>query len=114
MAQWFSKKKNSSDLAKYLHFYDYLPFDEDLALYLNNLKFPSPKEDLYQVSLKLTCWFWRTRFFSNINICKYGFPYCGPSRTPGTIMRTILNLHYIRKLSCEYDLFWLSGSEEDF
>jgi hypothetical protein len=26
------EKKNSSDLAKYLHFYDYLPFEEDLAL----------------------------------------------------------------------------------
>jgi hypothetical protein len=26
-----------------------LPFEEDLALYLNNLKFPLPKDDLYQV-----------------------------------------------------------------
>jgi hypothetical protein len=31
------------------------------------------------------------------------------------MMWTILNLYYIRKLSCKYDLFWLSGSgEEDF
>ena len=53
--------------------------------------------------------------FFNINICKYGFPYCGPSQPPGTMMWTILNLHYIRQLSCKYDLFWLSGSrEEDF
>ena len=30
-------------------------------------------------------------------------------------MLTILNLHYIRKLSYKYDLFWLSGFvEEDF
>jgi hypothetical protein len=27
---------------------------------------------------------------------------------------TSLNLQYIRKLSCKYDLFWLSGSGEDF
>ena len=55
------------------------------------------------------------KIFFNINICQYGFPYCGPSRPPGTMMLTILNLHYIRKLSCKYDLFWLSGSgEEDF
>ena len=55
------------------------------------------------------------KIFFNINICKYGFPYCGPSRPPGTMMLTILNLHYIRQLSCKYDLFWLSGSvEEDF
>jgi hypothetical protein len=25
-----------------------------------------------------------------------------------------MNLHYIRKLSCKYDLLWLSGSGEDF
>ena len=54
------------------------------------------------------------KIFFNINICKYGFPYCGPSRPPGTML-TILNLHYIRQFSCKYDLFWLSGSgEEDF
>ena len=57
------------------------------------------------------------KIFFNINICKYSFPYCGPSRPPGIMMLTILNLHYtcIRKLSYEYDLFWLCGSvEEDF
>ena len=50
--------------------------------------------------------------FFNINICQNGFPYCGPSRPKGTMMLTILNLHYIRQLSCKYDLFWLSGSGE--
>jgi hypothetical protein len=55
------------------------------------------------------------KIYFNISICKYGFPYCGPSRPPGTMMWTILNLHYIRKLSYKYDLFWLTGSgEEDF
>ena len=54
-------------------------------------------------------------FFLNINISEYGFPYCGPSRPPGTMISKNLNLYYIRKLSCKYDLFWLSGSgEEDF
>ena len=38
----------------------------------------------------------KKEIFFNINICKYGFPYCGPSRPPGTIMLIILNLHYIR------------------
>jgi hypothetical protein len=52
-------------------------------------------------------------FFFNINICKYGFPFCGPTQPPGTMMWTILNLHYIRMLSCKYDLFWLSRSGED-
>jgi hypothetical protein len=53
------------------------------------------------------------KIFFNINICKYGFPYCGPSGPLGTMMWTILNLHYIRKLSCKYDLFWLTGSGEE-
>ena len=54
------------------------------------------------------------KIFFNINICKYSFPYCGPSRPPGIMMLTILNLHYIRKLSRKYALFWLCGSGEDF
>jgi hypothetical protein len=53
--------------------------------------------------------------FFKTNTCKYGFPYCGPSWPPKTMVWTNLNLHYIRKLSCKYELFWLSGLwEEDF
>jgi hypothetical protein len=40
-------------------FCDYLPLEEDLALYLNKLEFPSLKDNLYQVWLNLACWFWR-------------------------------------------------------
>jgi hypothetical protein len=40
------KEKFFNDLAK---FYDYLPFKEDLALHLNNLEFPLPRDDFYQV-----------------------------------------------------------------
>jgi hypothetical protein len=55
------------------------------------------------------------KILSYINICTYSFLYCGPSRPPATRMWTILNKYHIRKLSCKYDLFWLSGSgEEDF
>jgi hypothetical protein len=45
----------------FLHFCDYLPFEEDMALYLNKLEFPSPKGNLYQICLKLAYWFWRRR-----------------------------------------------------
>jgi hypothetical protein len=38
-----------NDPTSFLYFCDYLPFEEDLALYLNKLEFPSPKYDLYQV-----------------------------------------------------------------
>jgi hypothetical protein len=45
-----------------LHFCDYLPFKKDLALDLYNFEFPLPKDDLYQVLLKLACCFWTRRF----------------------------------------------------
>jgi hypothetical protein len=50
----------------------------------------------------------------NVNTCKYGFSYCGPSRPLGTMISTNLNLHHIRNLSCKNQLFWLCGSWEDF
>jgi hypothetical protein len=62
LAQWFWRRRFLNDPTPFLHFCNYLPFEEDLALYFNNLEFPLPKDNLYQVSLKLACWFWRRRF----------------------------------------------------
>jgi hypothetical protein len=56
-------EKNSTDLTLLLHFCDYLGFEEDIVLYLNNFEFPSPKNDLYKVWFKLTYWFWNRKFF---------------------------------------------------
>jgi hypothetical protein len=116
LTHWFWRRRFSNDSTQFSHFCNYLPFEEDLALYVNNLNFSLPNDDLNQVWLKLASWFSRREFFSiTTNLCKYGFPYCGPSLPTGTMMWTILNLHYIRKLSCKNNLFWLSGSvEEDF
>ena len=50
------------------HFFYYLLFEENLALNLNNLVFPLPKDDLCKVWLKLACWSWRRRFFFYINM----------------------------------------------
>jgi hypothetical protein len=63
LAQWFWRGRFLNDPILFLHFCDYLPFEEDLALYLNKLEFPLPKENLYQVWLNLASWFWRRRFF---------------------------------------------------
>jgi hypothetical protein len=49
------------------HFCDYLPFEKDLALDLNNFEFPLSKDDLYQFLFKLTGWFWRRRFQKNFS-----------------------------------------------
>jgi hypothetical protein len=45
-------------------------------------------------------------FFS---LCKH-IPHCGPIQPPGTMIYTNLNLHYIMKLLCKSELFWLCGS----
>jgi hypothetical protein len=34
-----------NDPTLFLHFYDYLPFEEDLGLILYNFKFPLPEDD---------------------------------------------------------------------
>jgi hypothetical protein len=98
----------------FLHFCDYLPFEEDLALALYNVKSPLPKDDLYQVWLKLACWFWRKDFSPKINTCKNGFPHCGPGQPPGTMICTNLNLQCFGKLLCKSKLFWLVVREKIF
>jgi hypothetical protein len=49
LAQWFWRKRFLNDPNPFLHFCDYLPFEEDLTLYLNKLEFISPNDNLYQV-----------------------------------------------------------------
>jgi hypothetical protein len=66
-----------NDPTPFLHFCDYLPFEKDLALDLYNFEFPLPKDDLYQLLLKLARWFWRRRFlrmFSNFLFFCYYLP----------------------------------------
>jgi hypothetical protein len=36
-----------NDLTPFLYFCDYLPFGDDLAIYLNRVEFPSSKNNLY-------------------------------------------------------------------
>jgi hypothetical protein len=75
------RRRFLNDPTLFLHFCDYLPFEEDLALYLNNIEFPLPKDDLYVIYTKFDC-NWPSgsgeEIFFNIN--------CGPSRPPGTMM----------------------------
>jgi hypothetical protein len=48
LAQWFWRRF-LNDYTPILHFCNYLPLEEDLALYLNKLEFPSFKDTVYQV-----------------------------------------------------------------
>ena len=55
----------------------YLPFESGLALYLNKLESPPPKDALCQVWLKLAQKFWRRRYLDIFNIIlhfRYYFP----------------------------------------
>jgi hypothetical protein len=52
MVMWIMIRKYLNDPT--LYFCDYPPFEKDLALYLNKLEFPSCKNGLYLVWLKLT------------------------------------------------------------
>jgi hypothetical protein len=45
-AQWFWRRGFLNDPTPFLHFCDYLPFEEDLALRLNKLEFHSSKDNL--------------------------------------------------------------------
>jgi hypothetical protein len=49
LAQWFWRRGFLNDPTPFLHFCDYLPFEEDLSLYFYKLEFPSSKDNLYQV-----------------------------------------------------------------
>jgi hypothetical protein len=103
LAKWFWRRF-LNDPTLFLHFCDYLPFEEDLTLFsrrrflrivslfllfryhlplekgyplhLNKLESPAPKDDLYQVWLKLAQWFWR-RFLNDpilfSHFCDYFF-----------------------------------------
>jgi hypothetical protein len=48
LAKWFWRRF-LNDPTLFLRFCDYPPSKDNLALYLNKLEFPSPKDNLYQV-----------------------------------------------------------------
>jgi hypothetical protein len=58
---------------QFLHFCDYFSFEEDLALYLNELEFTLPKDNLYQVWLNLS---WRRfiKIFNALSLFRYYLP----------------------------------------
>jgi hypothetical protein len=49
LALWSWRRRFVNDPTPFSHVCDYLPFEEDLALYLNKLDIPSFKDTLYQV-----------------------------------------------------------------
>ena len=71
------RRKFLNDPTPFWHFCNYLPFEEDLALYLKKIDFPLPKDNLYQVCFTLACWFWIRRFLkilSAFSLFRYYLP----------------------------------------
>jgi hypothetical protein len=48
LAQWFWRRF-FNDPIPFLYFCDYLPFEDDLSLYLNKVELPSSMDNLYHV-----------------------------------------------------------------
>jgi hypothetical protein len=60
-------------------------------------------------------WLVLEKTFSNISVSKNAFPNCCPKFwPPGTMILINFNLHYIRKPSCKFDLFWPRDFEKKF
>ena len=61
LAQLFWRRRFLKVVNLFLLFPNYLPFGKGVALHLNKLESPSPRDTLCQVLLKLAQWFWRRR-----------------------------------------------------
>jgi hypothetical protein len=93
-------------------FCNHLPFEEDLALYLNNSESHLPKDDLHQVWLKLASWFWRGRFL-NILVYFYFFAIISPWAWAFPFIWIICNLLLLRMICANCGQNWSSGSGEE-
>jgi hypothetical protein len=96
-----------------LHFWNYLPFEKDLAIHFKNLEFPLPKDDLYQVWLKLACWFWRRRFLKMFSVFLLFCYYIPPWRRDIPLLWTTLNPLHPRMICVKCGTNWSSGSGEE-
>jgi hypothetical protein len=72
--------------------------------FLINFNFPSPLV-FHQKILK---------DISYVKTSKNSFYYCGPTQLLGVIILTNLILFYVIKLSFKFQLFWRSGSSEEY
>ena len=62
LAQWLWRRRFFNFVNVFSLFRNYLPLEKGAALHLNKLEFPSSKDALCQVWLKLAQWFWRRRW----------------------------------------------------
>ena len=63
LAQWLWRRRCFNFINVFSLFRNYLPLQKGRVLRVNKPEFPSLKDALCQVWLKLDQWFWRRRFF---------------------------------------------------
>ena len=68
LAQWFWRRRFLKNINVFSQFGNYLLLEKGGSLHLNKFESPLTKDTLCQVLLKLAQWFWRRRFFKNINV----------------------------------------------
>ena len=90
LAQWFWRRDFFIISSMYFRYFcNNLPLEMGWVLHLNKLQFPSPKDALCQVWLKLAQWLWRRRFLNFVNVFSLFHYYLplekgGPPRIPFT------------------------------
>ena len=61
----------------------YFPWEKGMALLWKKLEFPSQKDALCQVWLKMAMWFWRARFLNFVNVHVFSIFRYFPSEKGG-------------------------------
>ena len=85
----------------FLLFLNYLPLEKVVALRLNKLESPSPKDALCYVWLKLAPWFWRRCFINFIDVFLLFLNYL-PLEKGVALCLTNLNPHHQRMLCATF------------
>ena len=104
LAQWFRRRRFFNIFNIILHFRYYIPLEKGVALYLNKLESPLPKNALCQVWLKLAQWFIKTMKMKTVSKWQYVGTKSGVylsiackwKPTSKNIVFTT-NIHYLRK-----------------
>ena len=94
------------------YFCNNLPLEMGWVLHLNKLKFPSPKDGLWQVWLKMAQWFWRRRFLNFINVFSL-FRNNLPLENAEPFIWINLNHLHPRMLRAKFGWKLLNGSGEE-
>ena len=108
--QWFWRRRFFNFVNVFSLFRYYLPLEKGGTLHLNKLEFPSSRDTLCQIWLKLAHLFWRRRFFNLINVFSLFHNYL-PLEMGGAFLLNKLESPSLKDTLCQIwlklaQLFW--------